>query len=335
VRIESSVTAVSWVPLDCVEGGQRLAFHVGAAQYDDPPPQQLEDLPSLLAEGRVRFANQLRGYAEVSDGRIVASGQSGRGYVGASREAADANQVGFAAVPLPDLRPDPETGEGWVRFGQTAGGLLSVGMPYRTGPATSPRLAAPAAWTTLSLTIHADGTSAQALAGASPFPRHWVYDHDGRLVATSGVVDFTGWQADAWDPFTPWGGRDAPVRATAVETALERELSQVMLDSAPQWIRLRKGATLVSQGDPGHELYLLLDGLLAVEIDGRTVTELGPGAVVGEVALLEGGRRTATLRAVTPCRVAAVPGDRIDRDALAELARTRGWPGPGAGRDPA
>jgi hypothetical protein len=335
VRIESSVTAVSWVPLDCVEGGQRLAFHVGAAQYDDPPPQRLDDLASLMAQGRVRLANQLRGYAEVSDGRIVASGQSGQGWVGASREAADANQVGFAAVPLPDLRPDPEEGEGWVRFGQTAGGLLSVGMPYRTGPAASPRLAAPAAWTTLSLTIHADGTSSQALVGASPFPRHWVYDHDGQLVATSGVVDFTGWQADAWDPFTPWGGRDAPVRATAVETALERELSQVMLDSAPHWIRLRKGATLVEQGDPGHELYLLLYGLLAVEIDGRTVTELGPGAVVGEVALLDGGRRTATLRAVTPCRVAAVPGNRIDRDALAELARTRGWPGPGAGGDPA
>ena len=335
MRIESSVTAVSWVPLDCVEGGQRLAFHVGAAQYDDPPPQRLDDLASLMAQGRVRLANQLRGYAEVSDGRIVASGQSGQGWVGASREAADANQVGFAAVPLPDLRPDPEDGEGWVRFGQTAGGLLSVGMPYRTGPAASPRLAAPAAWTTLSLTIHADGTSSQALVGASPFPRHWVYDHDGRLVATSGVVDFTGWQADAWDPFTPWGGRDAPVRATAVETALERELSQVMLDSAPHWIRLRKGATLVEQGDPGHELYLLLDGLLAVEIDGRTVTELGPGAVVGEVALLDGGRRTATLRAVTPCRVAAVAGNRIDRDALADLARTRGWPGPGAGGDPA
>jgi CRP-like cAMP-binding protein len=64
-----------------------------------------------------------------------------------------------------------------------------------------------------------------------------------------------------------------------------------------------------------------------VEIDGRTVTELGPGAVVGEVAVLAGGRRTATLRAVTVCRVAAVPGDRIDRAALAELARNRGWPG--------
>jgi hypothetical protein len=326
VRIESSVTAVSWVPLDCVEGGQRLAFHIGAAQYDDPPPDQLDDLPSLLAAGRVRLANQLRAFVEVSDGVIVASGQSGQGHVGAPRGAADAAQVGFAAVPLPDLRPDPETGDGWVRFGQTAGGLLSVGMPYRAGPDGSPRLAAPAAWTTLALTIHADGTSRQELAGASPFPRH-----QGRLITTSGVVDFTGWQADAWDPFTPWGGRDAPVRATAVETALERELSQVMLGSSPHWMRLRTGATLVAQGDPGNELYLLFDGLLAVEIDGRTVTELGPGAVVGEVALLDGGRRTATLRAVTPCRVAAVPGNRIDRAALAELARTRGWPGPGAG----
>jgi hypothetical protein len=237
--------------------------------------------------------------------------------------------VGFAAVALPDLRPEPEVGEGWVRFGQTAGGMLPVGMPHRPAPSASPRLAGPAAWTTLALTIHADGTSEPALIGASPFPRHWVYDHEGRLVATSGVVDFNAWQADAWDPFTPWGGRDAPVRATAVASALERELSRVIVDARPHWLRLRRGATLVEQGDPGHELYLLFDGLLAVEIDGRKVGELGPGAVVGELALLAGGRRTATLRAVTPCRVAAVPGDRIDRAALAELARSRGWPGPG------
>jgi Cyclic nucleotide-binding domain len=334
VRIESSVTAVSWVPLDCVEGGQRLHFHVGAAQYDDPPPDHLEDLPSLLAAGHVRLANQLRGYVEVRDGRIVAYGQSGQGHIGAPGHPLPEPPgpeapafVGFAAVALPDLRPDPEVGDGWARFTQTAGGLLSVGMPYR-GDAGASRLAAPAAWTTLTLTIHADGRSTQALVGASPFPRHWVYDHDGRVVATSGVVDFTGWQADAWDPHTPWGGRDAPVRATAVETALERELSRIIVGSAPHWLRLRKGATLVEQGDPGDELYLLFDGLLAVEIDGRVVTELGPGAVVGELAVLAGGRRTATLRALTVCRVGAVPGNRIDRAALAELARSRGWPGP-------
>jgi hypothetical protein len=368
VRIESSVTAVSWVPLDCVEGGQRLHFHVGAAQYDDPPPDHLDDLEALLAAGRVRLANRLEAHVEVHDGHIVASTQSGQGHIGTpghpppadsgpasgsasgwdSGEMREADLpaspgsvsggprgaeppafVGFMAVPLPDLRPEPEVGDGWVRFSQTAGGLLSVGMPYRPVPGDPARLAAPAAWTTLTLTIHADGRSQPALAGASPFPRHWVYDHRGRVVATSGVVDFTGWQADAWDPFTPWGGRDAPVRATAVETALERELSRIIIGSAPHWRRLRKGATLVAQGDPGDELYLLFDGLLAVEIDGATVAELGPGAVVGEVALLEGGRRTATLRAVTGCRVAAVPGSRIDRAALAELAASRGWPGPG------
>ena len=61
----------------------------------------------------------------------------------------------------------------------------------------------------------------------------------------------------------------------------------------------------------------------AVDVDGERVAQVGPGAILGEMALLEGGRRTATLRAVTRCRVAAVPGDRVDRTALAELARGR------------
>jgi CRP-like cAMP-binding protein len=46
------------------------------------------------------------------------------------------------------------------------------------------------------------------------------------------------------------------------------------------------------------------------------------------MAALHGGRRTATLRALTPCRVAVVSGDRIDRNALDDLARTRA-PNPG------
>jgi CRP-like cAMP-binding protein len=44
---------------------------------------------------------------------------------------------------------------------------------------------------------------------------------------------------------------------------------------------------------------------------------------VGEMALLHGGRRMATLRAVTPCRVARVPKDRIDRQALEQVAKGR------------
>src|SRR4029453_14137175 len=97
VRIESSVTAVSWVPADVVEGGQRLQFHVGAAQYDDPPPTPPDALGGRPAAGRGRRATGLEGWLGVGGGRIVAAGQAGQGSVGAAREAAGAAQVGFAA----------------------------------------------------------------------------------------------------------------------------------------------------------------------------------------------------------------------------------------------
>jgi CRP-like cAMP-binding protein len=55
-------------------------------------------------------------------------------------------------------------------------------------------------------------------------------------------------------------------------------------------------------------------------VDGESLGEVGPGAVLGERAVLEGGRRTATLTAVTPICVAEARADAIDRDALARLA---------------
>jgi CRP-like cAMP-binding protein len=48
-------------------------------------------------------------------------------------------------------------------------------------------------------------------------------------------------------------------------------------------------------GEEGRELFLILDGTVDVEVDGDVVAEIGPGAVVGERAPLEGGKRTATV----------------------------------------
>ena len=110
---------------------------------------------------------------------------------------------------------------------------------------------------------------------------------------------------------------------TAVESALERQLSAAIIDAKPRFRRLQAGRTLVQQGEHGDELFLLFDGVLRVEVDGKPVAEVGPGAILGEMALLHAGRRMATLRAVTPCRVAVVPKDRIDRQALEALARGR------------
>src|SRR5262245_53168242 len=82
---------------------------------------------------------------------------------------------------------------------------------------------------------------------------------------------------------------------------------------------LAPGAVLVGAGDAGQSLFLLLDGVVSVEANGNVLAELGPGAVVGERALLEGSLRTATLTPVTPIRVAEAVTDRIDRSALERL----------------
>ena len=73
------------------------------------------------------------------------------------------------------------------------------------------------------------------------------------------------------------------------------------------------GQVLVEHGQPGTGLYVVVEGHLVVEAPEGT-RELGPGAVVGERALLsEDGTRTARVRALTYGRVLAVPRADIDR----------------------
>jgi hypothetical protein len=323
MRIESSVTSVSWIPLGAVQALPDLAFASGVAHYDPPPPDQLQNPEGLLARDGARFVNELRAFIEVEDGRITAHGHLGQGHIGRTTLRLAAAAVTFPGAAYPDLRPEPQVGDGWVRFAQTAGGRTGVAAPHLVRRRPFVQLAAPTVWTTLSLTIHADGRSDFQLIGASPFPRHWIYDHTGRLVAKSGLIDFQTWYRQSFGQHTPWGGEQSPALVTAVESALERELSAVMIGSHPPFVRLRPGEHLVEQGDPGGRLFLLFDGVLLVLRDGRPVTEVGPGAILGEMALLEVGRRTATLQAVTPCRVAVVPSDRVDRSKLEQVANRR------------
>jgi CRP-like cAMP-binding protein len=82
--------------------------------------------------------------------------------------------------------------------------------------------------------------------------------------------------------------------------------------------KLAKGTMLTEQGERGDDIYLLLDGVPNVWMDGTQIGGLGPGAVVGERAALEHGRRTATLRAVTGCVITTAARDQIDGDSLAK-----------------
>src|SRR4029450_1991399 len=142
---------------------------------------------------------------------------------------------------------------------------------------------------TLALTIHTDGRANYEVVGASPFPRHWIYDHQGQLVAKTGRIDFDRWFRETELQRTPWGDEDSPALVVAAETALERRRAVAIIDGKPGFRRLAAGEVLVEQGDTGIDVYLLFDGVLMVEIDGNPVTELGPRGVIGEMGPLDGG----------------------------------------------
>jgi CRP-like cAMP-binding protein len=152
-----------------------------------------------------------------------------------------------------------------------------------------------------------------------------VYDDQGQLFEKSGTIDFEKWYRESYGENTPWGGEDTPAFATAVETQLERELTEsvMKLDGKLPRRSLAPGDTLVEQGAEGDDVFVLLDGVFQVEVDGETVAEVGPGAIVGERAAVEGGARTATLRAVTPCRVVVLDSEQISKYELTELALSR------------
>ena len=323
MRNESSVTSLSWIPSEAVEGSTRMAFDAGFTHYDDPPPGDLGDIEELRAADRFRFANVLRAWIDVDgSGQITGCGYTGTGLMGATTVRLGALKYRFQAVQLPDLQRDPERGEGWVRFVQTTGGRTGLPAPRRVQRPPYVQWQAPLVWTTMSLTLHADGKSEAAMTGASPFPRHWVYDTEGQLSHKSGLTDFRDWYRTSFGKHSPWGDEDSPALVTAVETALERTLSVQLMHGAakPAIRRLKADEVLVRQGEPGADIYLVLDGVLRVERDGERLAEYGPGAMLGERAHLEGGTRTSTLVAVTACRVASVDASQLDRSALEELA---------------
>jgi len=300
-----------------------VAFDAGFAHYDDPPPPHIDDVHALRAADRFRFANVLTAWIEVDGvGRITGCGYGGGGLIGNTTIRLAGLKHTFQNAMLPDLRRDPEHGEGWVRFTQTVGGRTSLPMPRPVRHRPYVQWQAPTVWTTLSLTLHANGRAESAMTGASKFPRHWLYDADGELTHKSGLTEFTEWAAKSFGRYTPWGDQDSEALVTAVETALEHSLSVQLMHGAakPRIEQLPAGSPLVRQGDLGTDIYLVLDGVIRVERDGEWLAEYGPGALLGERAHLEDGSRTSTLVAVTPCRVASVDASQFDRSDLVELS---------------
>ena len=66
------------------------------------------------------------------------------------------------------------------------------------------------------------------------------------------------------------------------------------------------GRVICKEGETGVGLHIILEGEVKVLVGGRTRRRLGPGAFFGEIALLDGGPRSASVVAETPVRTFAI-----------------------------
>jgi CRP/FNR family cyclic AMP-dependent transcriptional regulator len=67
-----------------------------------------------------------------------------------------------------------------------------------------------------------------------------------------------------------------------------------------------KGDVIFAEGDKGDAMYVIRTGEVAIERGGHVMETLGPGGIFGEMALIDGSPRSATVRAKTDCVVAPI-----------------------------
>jgi len=96
------------------------------------------------------------------------------------------------------------------------------------------------------------------------------------------------------------------------ERCTESELAAIARTANPR--NVEPGHVLATEGTPGEEFVVVVEGTASATSRGEEVGQVGPGSFFGELALLDGGPRTATVRALTSMRLLV-----LDRSAFDEL----------------
>lgn len=101
----------------------------------------------------------------------------------------------------------------------------------------------------------------------------------------------------------------APLFASLADADLQRVVNLATTVSLPA------GQMLFRAGDPGDELYVIVRGAVAVLVgeagEEAMIDQLGAGALFGEIAVLAGGRRKASVRTVIPTTLVRIPGAEL------------------------
>ena len=76
-------------------------------------------------------------------------------------------------------------------------------------------------------------------------------------------------------------------------------------------VKLAPGDFLFREGDSGDKMYVLLEGEIEILLGDFVLETVGPGSLIGEMALIHDNPRTATAVAKTPCRLAEISRRRF------------------------
>jgi CRP/FNR family transcriptional regulator, cyclic AMP receptor protein len=100
----------------------------------------------------------------------------------------------------------------------------------------------------------------------------------------------------------------------------DRELERVA--ALADIVDLPADRRIMTQGDRGAEMFVMVSGSARIERDGESLGERGAGEVLGEIALLDGGPRTATVTLTEPSRM-LVLARREFRELMDEFPEVR------------
>ncbi len=80
---------------------------------------------------------------------------------------------------------------------------------------------------------------------------------------------------------------------------------------AADTVGLEPGELLFREGDPGGVMFAVVEGEVELGVEGTVVEAVGPGGILGELALIDAGPRSATATATTATRVVPVDAERF------------------------
>lgn len=126
-------------------------------------------------------------------------------------------------------------------------------------------------------------------------------------VKTSGLLAWILWRIVHLAQFPGWERKARILADWTMDMFLPRDITQVRIFRHAQVLRehFEAGEIVFRAGDVGDRIYVIIDGEAEVEIDGLVTDVIGPGGVIGEIALIAKSPRTATVRARTVLNMAS------------------------------